>query len=93
MGYTAHSLNAVSATRLNNKPLFGVRGVFSTDFQSSWKMKDNDNWLAVTRPILEAYFHAKYFLERVVRYGEELEQAPACLPSGWAAVLYLYHLR
>jgi hypothetical protein len=46
-----------------------------------------------TRPILEAFFHARYFLEMVCRYGRELAEPPSPLPSGWAAVLYLYGLR
>jgi hypothetical protein len=54
---------------------------------------DNANWLAVTRPILEAFFHARYFLEMVCKYGKELHSPPEMLPSGWAAVLYLYDLR
>ena len=53
----------------------------------------NDRWLEATRPILEAFFHARYFLEMVCRYGRELEEPPESLPSGWAAVLYLYGLR
>lgn len=53
----------------------------------------NQAWLATTRPILEAYFHAKYFLEMCVRYGKELDAPPSMLPSGWASVLYLYGLR
>lgn len=53
----------------------------------------NRRWLEVTRPILEAFFHARYFLEMVVRYGKKLSQTPRLLPSGWAAVLYLYDLR
>ncbi len=53
----------------------------------------NQQWTKVTRPILEAYFHALYFLEMVVKYGEELECPPQVLPSGWAAVLELYELR
>jgi len=28
-----------------------------------------------------------------VKYGRELEKPPEILPSGWAAVLYLYGLR
>jgi hypothetical protein len=28
-----------------------------------------------------------------VRYARELEHAPRLLPSGWAAVLYLYNIR
>jgi len=53
----------------------------------------NSDWLRVTRPIVEAFFHAKYFLEMVVKYGSELEEAPGLLPSGWASVLNLYEMR
>ena len=55
--------------------------------------RDNAQWLAVTRPLLEAFFHARYFLEMAVRYGRELDFPPRLLPSGWAALLYLYNLR
>jgi hypothetical protein len=53
----------------------------------------NKHWLEVTRPIVEAFFHSRYFLEMAVRYGRELTVAPQLLPSGWAALLYLYRLR
>ena len=55
--------------------------------------KDNENWLEVTRPMLEAFFHARYFLEMAVRYGKELDSPPGVLPSGWAAILCLYNIR
>ena len=55
--------------------------------------QDNQNWFAVTRPMLEAFFHARYFLEMATKYGKELDYPPQMLPSGWAAVLYLYNLR
>ena len=55
--------------------------------------QDNENWLTVTRPILEAFFHARFFLEMAVRYGQSFEEAPNALPSGWAALLELYDLR
>jgi hypothetical protein len=58
-----------------------------------FSLKDNDNWTTVTRPIVEAFFHARYFLEMVCKYGGELHSPPGRLPSGWAAVLYLYNLR
>jgi hypothetical protein len=54
--------------------------------------QDNKQWLEVTRPILEAFFHARFFLEMAVRYGE-LTEPPMSLPSGYAALLYLYGLR
>ena len=53
----------------------------------------NKRWLDVTRPILEAFFHARYFLEMAVKYGRELDGPPCCMPSGWAALLYFYGLR
>ena len=59
----------------------------------TFEMAHNTRWLEVTRPIVEAFFHARYFLEMECRYGKELERPPNALPSGWAAVLYLYGLR
>lgn len=53
----------------------------------------NEIWLKTTRPIVEAFFHARYFLEMAVNYGRELEYPPRVMPSGWAALLYLYNLR
>jgi len=53
----------------------------------------NQRWLAETRPIVEAFFHARYFLEMAVRYGTRLSEPPRALPSGWAALLHLYGLR
>ena len=52
----------------------------------------NSRWTEVTRPILEAFFHARFFLEMAVRYSD-LEAPPQPLPSGYAALLYLYGLR
>jgi hypothetical protein len=52
----------------------------------------NARWTEVTRPMLEAFFHARFFLEMAVRYST-LESPPRPLPSGYAALLYLYGLR
>ena len=56
-------------------------------------LSHNQDWLRHTRPLVEAFFHAHYFLKMTVKYGKELEAAPNRLPSGWASVLYLYDLR
>jgi hypothetical protein len=56
----------------------------------------NDNWMAETRPILEAFWHTKYFIEMLVKYGKALEPNDTILQGmdfGWAAVLYLFELR
>jgi hypothetical protein len=59
----------------------------------SFVMADNRHWLEVTRPILEAYFHARHFLEMAIRSAQELNDPPSVMPSSWASVLYLYGLR
>lgn len=56
-------------------------------------LSHNRNWLDHTRPMFEAFFHARYFLEMAIRYGRKLDHPPRVLPSGWAALLCLYGLR
>lgn len=59
-------------------------------------LSDNKRWLEATRPIVEAFFHAHFFLEMIVKYSKELKDEkapPGMLPSGWAAVLYLFNMR
>jgi hypothetical protein len=58
-----------------------------------FELAHNDDWLRHTRPIVEAFFHAHYFLKMAVKYGKELDRAPDHMPSGWATVLYLFNLR
>jgi len=57
-----------------------------------FKMEYNQHWMTTARPIVEAYFHAEYFLKQIVKYGK-LDKAPEILPSGWAALLELYNIR
>ena len=59
----------------------------------TFSTEDNKQWLQNTRTILEAFFHAKFFLEMAVKYGNEFDIPPKLLPSGWAALLYLFNLR
>ncbi len=59
----------------------------------TFTMSANWNWLPITWPILEAFFHAHFFLEMAVTYAKQLQAPPGTLPSGWAALLYLYNLR
>lgn len=52
----------------------------------------NAEWDRHTRPMLEAFAHAKFMVEMAVRYAD-LPEPPMPMPSGWAALLYLYDLR
>jgi hypothetical protein len=67
--------------------------IFNEGTCKEFKLEHNKHWPEETRPIVEAFFHAKYFLEMCVKYAEELERPPEVLPSGWASVLYLYNMR
>ena len=58
-----------------------------------WERDHNERWLGETRPIIEALFHAKYMLDMACKYARELDEPPKFMPSGWAALLYLYNLR
>ena len=52
-------------------------------------MEHNKDWLMHTRPIVEAFLHATYFVDMMVKYGGTMDVAGASLPSGWAALLVL----
>ena len=59
----------------------------------TWEPDHNKNWLLHTRPIVEAFLHARYFLEMMIKYGQEMDTSPTMLPIGWAAILELYNQR
>lgn len=80
--------------RIYNRPLNEqFINIIKDGTHKFWKQSDNKNWHKVNRPMFEAYFHAKFFLEMMYKYGRELKNAPEIAPSGWAAVLYLYNIR
>ena len=71
---------------------------FSTILESGtknlvWVPQHNENWENICRPMLEAFFHAHYFLDMAVKYGKEYKSPPKTLDSGWAALLSLYDIR
>lgn len=68
-------------------------GIVSESTGLAFDLSHNEAWLRHTRPIVEAFLHAKYFLEMMVKYSRELETATNLLPSGWATILTLYRLR
>ncbi|VVB79523.1 Uncharacterised protein [uncultured archaeon] len=58
-----------------------------------FELEHNQRWFEEAFPMINAFMHSRYFLELAVKYGKELEKAPARIPSGWAALLCLYRLR
>ena len=59
----------------------------------TFELEHNRRWDEVTRPIIEAFFHARFFLECAARSSRTLRAPPQLLPSDWAALLYLFDLR
>lgn len=85
-------LESLAPERTTLSPLFGeimAEGAAGTKFEA----EHNREWARQTRPFVEAFFHARFFIEMAVKYGKELETAPTLLPSGWAALLCLYGIR
>lgn len=78
----------------HNAPLNGwFQVIVAEGTGHKFEMSHNKEWLKHTRPIVEAFFHAKYFLEMMIKYGKELDGDVQCMPSGYAALLYLYNMR
>ena len=57
-----------------------------------FQIEHKDDWERLMRPMLEAFSHAKLRIEMAVRYTE-LNEPPKPMPSGYAALLYLYNMR
>lgn len=76
-----------------NRPCQWFEEIVAAGTGLEWKIEHNENWMVHTRPIAEAFFHTKYFLEMMVKYGREMDAAANMLPTGWAAILELYNQR
>jgi hypothetical protein len=66
--------------------------IISDGAGTEFNLRHNKKWDNHARPILEAFAHAKFMIEMAVRYAV-LSKPPQELPSGYAALLYLYDLR
>ena len=90
---TTSMTEALQALAPDRKLHEWYRKIVSQGTGKKFVLDHNNRWLKETRPIVEAFFRARYMLEMAVKYGKELDRPPNCLPSGWAAFLYLYDLR
>jgi hypothetical protein len=93
-GATLAMAEALRAVSPNGQPMNDwFEKIIEAGTGHTFEPEHNSRWLEVTRPMLEAFWHARFFVEMAVKYGRELEEPPSTLPSGWAALLYLYDLR
>jgi hypothetical protein len=62
--------------------------------EKEFEREDNNHWVESVGPVVTAFFHARYMLEMVIKYADELvEFGNGFLSSGLAALLELYNLR
>lgn len=85
------ALQSLVPTKNDINPYF--KEILNDVNTKNFELEHNKNWTKITRPMVESFFHAKFFLEMACKYGEELEEIPEILPSGYAALLYFYNLR
>jgi len=88
----AQAMREVFKSLLPGRPLCPL---FETIYDEGTKpLSYPSKWSRNTdRDVIEAFFHAWYFLQMIIKYGKELKSPPNVLPSGWAAVLELYQIR
>jgi hypothetical protein len=94
-GYTskAAEIFKLIAKDTNNKLCEWFEEIVAAGTGLVWEPEHNQSWTVHTRPIVEAFLHARYFLEMMTKYGRELGAAPTMLPTGLAAILELYDQR
>lgn len=68
------------------------REILAVGTGKSFTAESNANWTAHTRPIIEAFLHARFMLEMAVKFAGPKPPNHA-LPSGWAALLSLFQIR
>lgn len=93
-GHTLAMVEALRAISPGDRPLHPwFEEIIREGTGQYFGWEHNRRWLEVTRPMLEAFWHSRFFVEMGVKYSQELDEPPGLLPSGWAALLYLYELR
>ncbi|HUE86639.1 MAG TPA: hypothetical protein VMO26_11250 [Vicinamibacterales bacterium] len=79
------SVPSITAGRRRHDPLNAqFMAIVADGTGKTFTLEDNARWPEATRPILEAFFHVRY---------AHLDAPPRPLPSGYAALLYLFDLR
>jgi hypothetical protein len=53
--------------------------IYEDGIGKEFEQKHNKEWRETCAPMVEAFLHAKYFLEMIVKYGKEYDEAPDLL--------------
>jgi hypothetical protein len=77
----------------SDPPYFEYVQIVEAGTTNKFSATTNENWEAETKPILEAFWHTKYFINMMVKYAEDFEKVEMPTRPGMAEVLYLFELR
>ncbi len=99
--YKVYSLQSVTVQVVEELQAVMPNRSLNSDFMKiisegtgkKFRLSHNKKWHLHTRPIVEAFFHAKHMLEMLCKCGKNLKTPPMPMPYNWATVLYLYNLR
>lgn len=62
-------------------------------FSKKFNENTNSNWTKETRPVVECFFHLKYFLDQAVKYGKDIgRNLEPTQPndSGWICLMDMF---
>src|ERR1700677_1979443 len=85
--YIQEMTSRITDTMESLMPNLGLCDLYQEIFKAGtgevFDIHMNKEWSKHTRPLVEAFMHARHHLEMIVKYGKELDKAPDILPSGW----------
>ena len=91
--YTLEIITALTAIAPEGKPFTEFfQQVTASGTGRKFAYEVNDRWIEETAPIVQAFLHARYFLEMAIKYAT-LDEPPQPMPSGWAGMLCLFDIR
>ena len=79
--------------RPNELDEYFIKIIEDAQKEGEFKREYNEDFSKHARPVLEAYFHCKYFIDMLVKSLEFEENPRGGITSGWGAILELYNLR
>src|SRR5258708_3678100 len=80
--YTQQTVAALAGIAPESRPFCDFFAeIIAAGTGREFKMEDNQRWVERTTPIVQAFLHAKYFLEMAVKYAAQLDEPPQIMPS------------
>ncbi len=76
----------------NRPPCARFLEIIGEGTNKEFHLSHNEDWNEHVRPILEAFFHARFFLEKAIYCSASLEDNNVIMGSEWSALKTLFDL-